>query len=371
MRLETLYKKASNGALLFWAVKVIGNGIRTQHGQIGGVVQESLEAITKGKNIGRSNETTPEEQAEKEAKSRWEKKLKTDYVLDMNKAGESSDLVLGGILPMLAHSYDKQKKKIQFPCYVQPKLDGHRCLAVVDADGKCALWSRTRKPIFSMPHIINAIEATGIKNVTLDGELYNPEYADRFEELTSLIRHSTPKEGHKIVQYHVYDVVQDATFQDRLVWLDEWDRYNPGIGSSPLRVVETLIANDNAQLWRYHKVYTLQGYEGAIARNTSGKYKHGRSYDLQKVKLMQDAEYIIQDVVEGRGKLKGHGIFVCQLANTCRSFHVKMKGPLPDLKKYWEKPQDYEGRMLTVQYFSLTRYGKPRFPVGLRIREDV
>ena len=76
-------------------------------------------------------------------------------------------------------------------------------------------------------------------------------------------------------------------------------------------------------------------------------------------------------VNEGKGKLAGHGIFICTMANGAQ-FECKMKGDQDKLKDYLENPDRYIGRLLTVQYQGLTGANKvPRFPVGLRVREDV
>lgn len=108
-----------------------------------------------------------------------------------------------------------------------------------------------------------------------------------------------------------------------------------------------------------------------MVRNLEGLYSHTRSYDLQKVKLMKDEEFYIADIKEGRGKLAGHGIFVCHNNNgTITTFDAKMSGPVERLKSFWENPQRFIGKQLTVQFQG--RYRKttvPRFPVALRIRE--
>ncbi|MEJ2027139.1 MAG: aconitase family protein, partial [Limibacillus sp.] len=85
-----------------------------------------------GKNIGRSNETTPQEQAEKEARAAWQKKLDRKYSLTPEEARETV------FLPMLAHNWRKQKRYPEFPLDVQPKLDGVRCIAHRD-NGKVKL----------------------------------------------------------------------------------------------------------------------------------------------------------------------------------------------------------------------------------------
>ena len=366
----TLYKKTSTGALQQWDIAVDGNVIITEWGQIGGTIQRTQDTIKEGKNIGRSNETTPEQQAQNEAKAQWEKKLKKDYVLTIKEAedGGSSDLVAGGLLPMLAHRYDKYAEKITFPAYAQPKLDGHRCIAIVDELGKATLWSRTRKPIVSMPHIVAALEKVDMGQIVYDGELYNVDYRDKFEQLTSLIRPEYAKDGCEVVQYHIYDIAATAgPFSERTNRL--------GLilagAEDPLMRVETIEVADEDELMAAFDRWVSEGYEGAIVRNKAGAYMNKRSYDLQKVKSMLDDEFKIIGVTEGRGKLAGHGIFVCATKEGS-TFEVKMKGKLETLKDYWENQKDYVGRMLTVQYFGMTNAaGVPRFPVGLRFREDI
>ena len=367
LKLPTLYKLTSTGAINWWEIVVFNNKITTYWGQVGGKTQEATDVIEKGKNIGRANETTPRQQAKAEATSAWEKKLKKDYVktIEEAKAGGSSDLIEGGVLPMLAHRYDKHASKITFPCYAQNKLDGHRCIAVVDGKGKCTLWSRTRKPIKSMPHIVKAIEDLGLTDRIFDGELYNHDYRDKFEEITSLIRPEYAKPNHTEVEYHIYDAAEEGTFDERIGRMPQL----PGDGY--LVPVIPWYINGEADVQRWFKDSVLFGYEGLILRNIDGQYKHGRSYDLQKVKEMMDSEFEITGVKEGRGKLKGHGIFECRTASGT-PFDVKMAGELEGLKEYFDHPDQYIGKMLTVQYQGLTgAAGVPRFPVGLRFREDL
>jgi hypothetical protein len=85
---------------------------------------------------------------------------------------------------------------------------------------------------------------------------------------------------------------------------------------------------------------------------------------------MQDAEFVIVGVEEGKGKLAGHGIMQCK-TDKGLEFAVKMKGRTDNLKDYLEHPEKYIGKQLTVQYQNLHVTGIPRFPVGLRIREDI
>jgi len=373
MKLPKLFKLTSVGAQQEWEIGTEGNVIVTKWGQVGGKIQETRDEVKEGKNVGKANETSPKQQAEAEATSQWEKKLKKGYVksLDAADAGEVDDVIEGGISPMLAKRFDEHGDKIIYPAYVQPKFDGHRCIAIIDRKGQATLWSRTRKPITGLPHIIEALE--GLEywdskgDVVLDGELYNHDYKNKFEELTSFIRNPEPKEGHEVVQYHIYDVA-DAT-REYHRRNDLLNLYVPTKG--PLVRVKTDLASDEDELMLAFESCVAKGYEGAMVRNMDGKYVNKRSVDLQKIKEFQDDEFEIVDVEEGRGKLAGKAIFVCENKQGTR-FNAKMKGNQDNLAKYFKKPALAVGRMLTVQYQGLTgKNGVPRFPVGLRFKEDL
>lgn len=380
MSLPTLYKKTSTGAIQQWTtfVKDVGTAgpvicIYTQYGQVGGKIQETSELISEGKNIGKKNETSPLQQAEAEAKARWEKKKKSGYVESAQGAGagELDDLITGGIVPMLAHKFAEQGHKIKYPCFTQPKLDGIRCIAVVK-DGVCTLWSRTRKPIKSMPHIVQEIEAIFSEmEIVLDGELYNHELKKNFEKIVSMVRQDEPHVDHAIVQYHVYDICTlKETFEERNEILQEIFQFLEDSEDSSLRLVETKEVKSEDDVMTFFERFVEKGYEGSMLRNRDSKYVNKRSYDLLKVKEFDDAEFQITGIEEGRGKLAGHvGAFVCRTADG-KEFKAKAKGDTSNLKQYFENNQLWKGRLLTVQYQGLTGYGIPRFPVGIRLRLD-
>lgn len=376
MKLPRLFKKTSTGAIQFWEIKVLDQRgsenaacIYTDYGQVDGKVQSTSDLIAEGKNVGKKNETTPRQQAEAEAKAKWEKQKKKGYVETISDAQDDKldDLIEGGIVPMLAHKFSEQGHKVKFPCYTQPKLDGIRCVAIIK-DGECTLWSRTRKPITSCPHIVQELEAYfHSKDVILDGELYNHEMKKDFEKIVSLVRQEEPAEGHEIVQYHVYDVISGDVFQDRLDYIDNLFAV---CDFHSIKQVQTEPVNCENDIMVYFEQFVAQGYEGSMLRNETSKYVNKRSYDLLKVKEFEDAEFKIIGIEEGRGKLAGHvGAFVCQTKDG-KEFKAKAKGDTANLKKYFESSQLWEGKLLTVQYQGLTgKEGVPRFPVGVVIRD--
>jgi DNA ligase 1 len=370
-----LYKKTNTGAIQFWDIfvqeKQDSGEIVTIYGQLNtDSPQRTADLVTAGKNAGKKNATTAFQQATKEATSKWEKQKKKGYVdsVDAAIAQEvDEEMVAGGIFPMLAQSFSKHATKIAWPCYVQPKLDGIRCIAIVK-NGKATLWSRTRKAITSMPHIIAELEAN-FSDVILDGELYVHQLRDNFEKIVSLVRQETPAEDHNIVQYHVYDMISNKIFADRN---DELANLLSTVDFNVIVPVQTGMAQDEIGVTEIFTQARAQGYEGVMLRNGDGKYEQNkRSYSLQKVKEFADAEYRIIGVQEGRGKLQGHvGAFICTTEDG-KEFLAKMSGSLDNLKKMFDDSILWQGKRLTVQFQGLTTAnGVPRFPVGLRIREE-
>lgn len=376
----TLYKRTSTGKIQMWGIEAWPSDgaypamIVTTYGLLDGKKQEAREAITEGKNIGKANETTPYEQAVAEAKSQWEKKSKKSYVQNIEdaQAGKvDTNFITGGVDPMLAKSFDKDGHKITFPAYVQPKLDGHRAIAIIQ-DGVATLWSRTRKRITGVPHIERELEKLYLgRTIILDGELYNHDYKDRFEELTSFIRQATPKPGHEVVQYWVYDVIEEnQDFAYRAEGLGLLKTLMDIQGVEKVVIVDTEEVQDAEEMMRLFQAYMDFGFEGLMVRNAKGLYKGKRSADLQKVKEFQDAEYPVIDITEGKGKMAGKAMFHC-VTPEGNEFRVKMVGALSDLETYFNHKEGWIGRQLTVKFQNLSADGIPRFPVAMRFREDV
>jgi ATP-dependent DNA ligase len=401
MQLPTLYKKTNTGAIQFWTIavsqtkfasqneEIIAGLIETTYGQLDtDSPQHTVDTISEGKNPGKKNATTPLQQAEKEAQAKWEKQKKKGYVETIEGAQneELDALIEGGEEPMLAEAYmdviydqrpghendaptyvkTKEAKKIKFPVFTQPKLDGIRCIAIVK-NGQATLWSRTRKPINSVPHIIQELEAAFENmDIILDGELYNHDMKSDFEKIVSLVRQKEPGEGHEVVQYHVYDTINGDSFKHRYAQLHRLFRM---FEFYSLKLVPTEVAKTEEEVITQFEKNVKLGYEGAMLRNVESEYAQKRSMDLQKMKPFIDDDFLITGVTEGRGKMAGLAIFTCAAKNG-NPFEVKLKGELESLRKYMQDESLWKGKKLTVRYFGLTNKEKvPRFPVGIVVRD--
>lgn len=365
MKFPTLYKLTSTGKTQLWEIEVKGSTIIERWGQVDGKIQSTEDTITVGKNIGKSNETSPKEQAEAEAKSKWEKKLSgRGYVENLKRAEKGENDFEGGISPMLAHKFSEYEHKIVYPAYAQSKLDGHRMM--MDLDGN--LWSREHKPINSCLHIKTAAKEVECIDIPLDGEGYRHDYHDNFEHITHLLKQPNYIPECNIIQYHVYDAPIPGTFEERNQTLV---RALKNV-THPLILVKTIKVKNKAELMTAYEDFLEEGYEGAMVRNAAGLYVHKRSYDLLKMKLFEDGEFKIVGADEGRGKMKGKlATFTC-VTKEGNEFNVSYNKPLPELQKLWENPKLWKNKELTVKFQGYTRKNHvPRIPKGLRFREDL
>lgn len=367
-----LYKKSNLDKIQTWSIETDGADITVRHGQINGAIQVATETIKSGKNPGRANETSAEQQALLESKAKWIKQLKKGYCKTLAEAesGVVDSIIQGGIEPMLAPSkiYPHFASKLKWPVYVQPKLDGTRLIAILK-DGKCTLWSRTRKPVNSLPHIVKAVEEKmgGYGDLILDGEAFSYAYRNNFEDLISLIRCDAPAPGHEAVDYHIYDLPSCLeNFGKRNAALHKM--LNKTNSSAPLVEVQTLVAKNHEEIMAIHEENLALEYEGSMIRN-DGPYEEGRrSIHLQKLKNFTDSEYPILGAEEGRGKDAGTvGAFVCVTPEGKR-FRARLKATYEHRRHLFENPEEWQGKLLTVKYQNLSADGVPRFPIGKGLR---
>ena len=363
-KFDTLYKQDSKGNLREWYVEVDGDKYRTVAGIAGGSQVISSWKTAKPKNVGRSNATTGEEQAIAEVEAKYTKKLDGEY----HKTKKGSQTGAKFYKPMLADKWENRKDKIEYPVFVQPKLDGIRC--IVNKDG---MWSRQGKPIISAPHIRAELDDLFVKDpdLVLDGELYNHDYHDDFNKIVSLVKKTKPKAedlelSKTEVEYHVYDVPSyDGLFEKRCMY------YNQLLRSKYASVVpvETLDAYNEEEVDEQFAHFLSENYEGAIVR-VNALYEQKRSKGLLKRKDFQDEEYEIVGIEEGTGNWEGYAKRVFFKLPDGRQATATLTGTQEYCAQVLEEADEYIGKQVTVQYFALTPDGVPRFPVAKAIHKD-
>jgi DNA ligase-1 len=419
--LPTLYNKTiGTNREKQWSTSVVDNGdntftIRSEYGVVGGkqVVHDSL--ITAGKNIGKKNETTVRQQALFESEREWEKKKKQGYneVQECSRSlqkqkeegnGEekenkikskskktqlqSSQIQKKILKPMLANEFDMNKfKEANFPVFIQPKLDGVRCLVYKsnDEEGHLIFQSRQNTIYEEFKHLTPELQQLFNRfenqcDLILDGELYT--HGMPFEKITSLVRSSKRNfDEIESLQYHIYDCFYSGEnnlekntmpYKERLKVLTK--AFSETIHSK-LILVNTNEASSKEDIENYHTYFTTleNPYEGVMIRTPNGVYKQqGRSKDLQKYKKFMDEEFEVVGHHEGTGAHAGTPIFECKTNDETnnRTFGVTMQGTLESKRQMMENiVERFYGKMLTVKYQEKSAEGVPRFPVGIAFRD--
>lgn len=371
----SIYKRDSKGKLRQWSYNLGTDGNNwawsTTSGLVDGQLVTSDWRLVTEKNVGKTNQTSPEQQASLEANAELTKKLESGYFYDRAKVDQFDKFV-----PMLAHTYTEDSINWdQESVFEQPKLDGIRCIA--RADG---LWTRSGKPIRSVPHVweqlapVFAVKPT----LVLDGELYSHELRDNFNELTSIIRKETPTEKELVlakatIQYHVYDGMTggNESYAIRAIDLDRLFANYLEDNETIRLVVTTLIRNQEELDARYAN-WMKQGYEGQMIRKLNSLYENKRSRSLLKRKEFLTAEFQVVSVEEGLGNWSGCvKRFNLRLPDG-RAFDAGVRGTQDQLAALWQAER--VPTWATLRYFTPTPDGVPRFPVvvdwGTGERED-
>ena len=362
-----LYKRDTKGKVRVWWAEAGTDGEewgwRTNSGVSDGKIVTSGWKFVRQKNIGRSNETSLEEQACAEMNAEFDKKAEREYFKEPSMVDTYEKFK-----PMLAAGYENHELDFQANEYFsQPKLDGIRCIA--RADG---LWTRAGKEIVSCPHISDYLKVFFEKypNAILDGELYNDDLKDDFNKITSLVRKTKPKpediqECAELVQYHVYDYNSKDLFLDRSKFI-----YDQGF-SAPIIPVKTVSVKSSEEIDDRYGEYLEAGYEGQMIR-LNAPYENKRSKYLLKRKEFITDEFNVVSVEEGKGNWSGYiKRFVLELPDG-RTFGAGVRGTQEVMKQLFESKE--KPAWATLRYFTPTPDGVPRFPVvvdwGIGQRED-
>lgn len=375
-----LYYRDLNGGVRYWTIEVEKNAYRTIAGILGR--EDTSEQVsdwtyTEGKNVGKKNGTTPEEQAIKVAESIRRIRMENGYWENIEDIDKSQYLH-----PMLAAKYYDLKPKAvekmfkEGKVFLERKLDGCRC--IVDKTG---MWSRHGKEFVSCPHIRRALDKVFEKypDLILDGELYFHSNEDNFNEVVSLIKKTRPtdedlKLSEEKIQYWVYDIPSDAgTFSERYEHMKslfgEFPELVPAENLFFFVLVGATEAKSPEDVEKYLEASISSNFEGAMVRLDT-PYEFRRTKNLLKVKRFLDGEFPIVGFEEGRGNLAGTvgAILVDVNGVTVRA---GMKFSREESKKVWENRDQYIGKSATIRYFQQTNDGSLRFPKCVDVaRED-
>lgn len=367
MEHRKLYHLDSTGKTRVWWMESEGNRYRTHSGILNGAIVTSEWTVAEGKNIGRSNETTPEQQALSEVESTYQHKLARKYSEVLEEAKRSNIFQ-----PMLAEKYKPGKTKDK-RYYWQPKLDGVRC--IMTSEGA---FSREGKPFFTVSHIYDHLKPLLDCGFILDGELYNHDLKDDFDKLVSMIRQQKIEklsqaemdEIREKVQYHIYDMIEEGAemtpFERRHNLLSSF--YDPKtFCPTNTEKVWTQKIESLAELEEAHGWCTEQGYEGIMLRDPDSPYENKRSKGLLKHKDFLTEEFEVVDIEPGLGNWSGMAKKVVLRLPDGRTFKSGIRGSQAQNRQRLIEKEKYIGGDAACRFQNYTPDGIPRFGVVITL----
>jgi len=371
--LPTLYIRDSKGKERQWSVTTSGPNVIVSFGLVGGKIQ-SKTTTAKAKNIGKSNETTPDHQALLEAQSKWNKQVdREDYHQDIDLAGNQ-------LRPMLALDYNKVPHRVDWTQALgQPKLDGLR-LTVGNRfvpggyiPGEFEMLTR-KGEVYNVRHLVDPchtlLERVNVlakgQCLAVDGEAYLHGMS-----LQQIISRAKRYQKHLTdqLEFHLFDlVIPGMRFAERHRILTE-AIYSCDYDPRLLQLVQCVELEDEAHMKEMHGIYTQKGYEGLMIRHAHSEYAiASRSPDLFKYKHFLDIECKIVKMWEDNN---GNAMLTCQFnaGNSETEFGCTPKRTHVERKEMLKHPDKYIGKWIKVKYQDLTDDGMPQFPIGLELRD--
>ena len=397
---------------------VMNDGILSQVWSETGVVDMKISRhaanYPKIKNKGRANERGVFHTALVFSRSKYLKKIDEGYRIKAN-IGKTIKVKEKMYKPMLALKYEDFENKIKYPVYIQPKLDGVRWVIFLNLKGldlddvtyeNVIIYSRQQKEYPYNKHNNNIRKALlrSLKNyydiekkesLYLDGESYG--HGTSLQDINSVSKASKGKSKKnkkdiKIIKFHFYDAFypsfKDEQFLERYEILEEAYGGMNDDEKKYVELVDTLFVETKKEQTNLFRQYTAKKYEGIMIRSPEGVYKKHltskssalRSKQLLKRKKVMQDEFEVVGYTEGtRGKDVGAIIWVCLAGE--KTFNVTPTGDWATHKERYrifaecEKNNGqgfidkYQGRMLTVEYRSMSKDGVPQHAKAIIFRD--
>lgn len=282
---------------------------------------------------------------------------------------------------MLAKDGTNIQDKIVGEQVVEYKLDGVRCLAIIQ-NGECVLYSRTGKVFDNVPHINKALSKEYYNGYVLDGELMGKDFQILMKKINS--KHGW-KEDEMDEYYAVFDILTIDEFKaggsdipqlqrkkklDKLFRKDADLFWNKSVHSVNYDVIDMGNELDAAQFREKNERAMDLGFEGLMVKPADGVYKTKRTNAWLKLKPFIEVTLELKDVEEGTGRNAGKlGALICEGTDTGKHIKVNVGSGLSDDDRdaIWSLPEKYLGLMVEVRADAISQaedadYYSLRFP---------
>jgi len=315
-------------------------------------------------------------------------------IIDRNLKTRATASMINTVIPdliptfdvALAKAYDeKTQKKVKWSdgWFVSRKLDGCRCVCIIDGQGEPRFYSRVGNEFLTLDNLKPSIRQLGLINTVLDGEICMIDEKGN-EDFTSIMKEIKRKD-HTIEQphYYIFDHLTIKEFESKVSTTKFGQRIAniESIVPNDLKgvsVLDQFICADDmfVSLLEHSK---NEGWEGLMLRKNT-TYKGKRSDEVLKVKSFIDAEYYVLDVENDVNRVIVDGAEVSELM--LKNIIIEHKGNRVQVgsgfsheqrRHYFNNPDQIIGKQVTIQYFEETTNqngtNSLRFPVIKAIYE--
>lgn len=378
-----MYKKNLRESMIMWRAWINNetHQLFTLFGMVDGKLQTSINDV----NLNESNRSFYEQSL-----LELRKKYKDKYDNGYRVAGEKTF----DMKAMLANKLTK-KVKLNYPVYIQRKIDGIRCLVRYDEDtDKYVYLSRTNKIFPYCPKHFNKDVSLLMSflpsGIYLDGEMviFGESNFQRFVSVFLSKKNEDPK--YKDVVYNIFDFAtkERLSYDVRYEMLMKaFERFNKEKeGKSRIQLVECYSASSYDEIMTFEDVFVEEGYEGVIIRKIADEerseksidqsvYVFSRTNNLLKFTRWISEECEIFDISPGEGKFGDCGIITLinplytKGESEVKYFKVTAPGSFEEKEEYLKNKEEYIGKMLTVKYKSISDTGVFMKPIGVAIRD--
>lgn len=380
-------------------------------GVIGGKISRHSPTYPKVMNKGKSNKRNVFEQGLVEARSLYLKKLenglKTDKDFKKKLNTKKNNKKNIKYFPMLVRKYDNEKKNLIYPLFVQPKLDGARCIALLNKSPKqdptfenVIMYSRQKKEYTGfdemreeiLPALIDMWDFEKNESAYIDGELY--KHGMSLQTISGAVRNPKRDEmkKYKGIKFWVFDIFYPCyaklQFNERLTLLGD---FFDSLGSSNYVIevpTHTIISESGQE--KLYKQYLKKNYEGIILRNSNSLYlthptKNSmsiRSKYVLKRKMTYSDEFEVIGFDQGsKGKDKGAIMWILKTHDTNKQFSATPKNTTYEERYDLFKQANadnkngyktkFNGRLMTIEYEDLSKDKIPLRAKSIGFREHI
>ena len=308
-----------------------------------------------------------------ELEEKWMRKI-LQKKLSIGASTKTINKIWPGLIPTfevsLAQKFELKRIKDEMQVYVEPKLDGIRCFAIVE-NYEAKLYARSGKLITNFDDTIGSA-LVSLGDGCYDGELMG-------EDFVALMRQAYRKdnvdpEGTYLALFDYLPIHEWKENQTVSTTQERFTELHARVAKSKMpdyvRVVQRYTVDAKYdEIMSLHNTFIKSGYEGAMVKTINSPYRFGRSYDIMKVKEFHDVDLPIIGWEEGTGRHEGK---LGAVKVDYKGVIVKIGSGFSDEERelVWNDKDNFLGRMIEIRYQEVTPDGSLRFPTFVCFRND-